>query len=252
MLTPQAPPRALLVDLDRTLLGPDKTLEERTRVRMREVRDRGVLLVVVASRPLPELLALGLDRHCDALVAEGGAVVSVPKRRVLDVRGDTFPQLARRAMGPVATAFSWGRVAAAGPRKAGEDASRALTASGVPHTLVLDGDAALILPAAVHKGSATLRILERLGVAPIEAWALGDGEDDAPMLAIVGWSAAPANAAPAAREAARHVLENVYADAFLEMTDAVVSARNVPVDRVVPIKETAAPAPASESTPPAL
>ena len=59
-----------------------------------------------------------------------------------------------------------------------------------------------VLPPGVNKGKGVERVLERLGVAPAEALACGDAENDVEMLKLVGVGAAVANAQPAALAAA--------------------------------------------------
>ena len=52
------------------------------------------------------------------------------------------------------------------------------------------------------------RLCKRWGLAPVETAAIGDDEPDVPLLEAAGFSACPADAAPAARSAAKVVLEN--------------------------------------------
>lgn len=59
-----------------------------------------------------------------------------------------------------------------------------------------------ILPPGVNKGSGVLRLLDKLGVAPTDAIACGDAENDVEMLQVVGVGCAMANAQPAALQAA--------------------------------------------------
>lgn len=59
-----------------------------------------------------------------------------------------------------------------------------------------------ILPPGSSKGNGLRWLLDRLGVDPAQVLAVGDGENDAEMLAMAGVGAAVANAMPAARAAA--------------------------------------------------
>jgi 3-deoxy-D-manno-octulosonate 8-phosphate phosphatase (KDO 8-P phosphatase) len=58
------------------------------------------------------------------------------------------------------------------------------------------------------KAEAYREICRRWKVAPRETAAMGDDEPDVPMLEAAGFSACPADAAPAARRAARILLKN--------------------------------------------
>ena len=55
-------------------------------------------------------------------------------------------------------------------------------------------------------------LLARYGIAPEEAMAFGDSENDASMLRAVGLGVAMGNATPAAREAARYVTDDAEND----------------------------------------
>lgn len=59
-----------------------------------------------------------------------------------------------------------------------------------------------ILPPNASKGNGLRWLLDRLGVDPARVLAVGDGENDAEMLAMAGIGVAVANAMPAARAAA--------------------------------------------------
>lgn len=59
----------------------------------------------------------------------------------------------------------------------------------------------------VNKGSGLATLCAELGVDPGRVMAVGDGENDVPLLRAAGWGVAVANARPAAKEAADIVTE---------------------------------------------
>jgi hydroxymethylpyrimidine pyrophosphatase-like HAD family hydrolase len=63
-----------------------------------------------------------------------------------------------------------------------------------------------VMAAGVSKGHALKLALKLRGIDPAATLAIGDGENDLPMLAAVGFSAAPANAAEDVRRAAQVVI----------------------------------------------
>ncbi len=69
-----------------------------------------------------------------------------------------------------------------------------------------------VLPEAATKGRALARVAERLGIAREAVAAVGDGENDAEMLAWAGWGMAMGNGHPAALSAADVVLPPVGED----------------------------------------
>jgi hydroxymethylpyrimidine pyrophosphatase-like HAD family hydrolase len=62
------------------------------------------------------------------------------------------------------------------------------------------------VPAGTSKAKAALRVMRRLGVAPAEAVAVGDGPNDLPLLAVVGLGVAMGNAVAEVRARAGLVL----------------------------------------------
>jgi len=62
-----------------------------------------------------------------------------------------------------------------------------------------------IMNGGVSKGSAVQFLMERLGVSPAEAAAIGDAPNDIPMFLVVGLSIAMGNAYPETKAAATHV-----------------------------------------------
>lgn len=79
-----------------------------------------------------------------------------------------------------------------------------------------------VMPPGVDKASGALRVLEVLGVPPERALAIGDGENDLPLLNMCGVAVAVGNAKPAVKEAADHVVAGVEEDGFAEALERFV------------------------------
>ncbi len=84
-------------------------------------------------------------------------------------------------------------------------------ASGV-RTVYSQADYLEVLPEAATKGRALARVAERLGIVQEAVAAVGDGENDAEMLAWAGWGMAMGGGHPAALAAADVVLPPVGED----------------------------------------
>jgi Cof subfamily protein (haloacid dehalogenase superfamily) len=78
---PAASVRALFIDLDGTLLMPDKNLSPASRAALKRCRDRGIRPFVATARPPSLPRQLGLDAEAAELLAEGifcnGAVLGL-------------------------------------------------------------------------------------------------------------------------------------------------------------------------------
>lgn len=216
-------PRCIVSDLDRTLTGPDLLLDGAALERIRALRERGVLVVIATGRRFDELEARGLTREVDGLVAENGAVICIPSVNVFQVVAPEFVRLARKALGPLEERFSWGRAIGSGPRELVFPASERLAAARVGHTLEFNAEEVMLLPPRVSKATGAELCLQRLGASARDAWAIGDGENDAALLKWARVGAAPANAAPEALTAADVRLARSYSDGFLELTEPLVT-----------------------------
>lgn len=81
------------------------------------------------------------------------------------------------------------------------------------------GFAVHIMPATVSKAEAMKYICENLGLSLAECIAIGDGDNDARMLEIAGFSGAPANASELAKQKAKYVAKNCYGKGFIEIME---------------------------------
>lgn len=216
--------RALLTDLDRTLTGPDLVLDPRVPRVLGDLRVRGVRVVVVTGRSLDYVRKLALP--ADAIVAENGAVVGWPDGRS-HVEAPDFPHRCRDALGGLAAILRWGQVIGSGAREAAPTIASALRAAGIAHALSFNAEEVMLLPPGVDKASGARSVLRHLGVHPRDALAIGDGENDVPMLRLAGRSAAPANAHHEARTAASSRLRGAYADGLVEAVRACLAHETV-------------------------
>lgn len=215
--------KAILTDLDRTLTGEDLLLGDDVRARLRELREGGVPVLVVSGRTLPHMLAMGLDKECAGIVAENGAIVCLPQRQVYEVLDPHFAEKAQKALGPMKDAFTWGRVLASGRREIAQEASARLTAAGVAHTLSFNAEEVMILPKGVDKAAGATRALSHLGIKASSVAAIGDGENDVPLLRMAKLSAAPLNAAAEAAKVADVNLTGAYEQGFLMFSQVILS-----------------------------
>lgn len=215
--------QCIVTDLDRTLTGEDLVVDAATLKRIAELRRLGVRVVVATGRRFDDPQVTHLRDQVDGLVAENGAVVSVSPYGAVEVLDAAFAELARRALLDLAARFDWGRAIASGPRELASGARERLFASGVPHGVEFNAEHVMLLPAGVNKAAGADLCLRRMSLTRAEAWAIGDGENDAALLSWAAVGAAPANAAPQTRAAADVLLVSSYAKAFLELTEPMLA-----------------------------
>jgi len=76
-----------------------------------------------------------------------------------------------------------------------------------------------VLPQGMHKGKGIEFLAQETGCAPGEMLGVGDSEVDLPFLAVVGTSAAPANATPTVKRAVQYVAPRAAADGVRDILD---------------------------------
>ena len=88
-------------------------------------------------------------------------------------------------------------------------------------------------PHGIDKGLGLQRIAELLDVAPTAMIGVGDSDPDLSFLSRVGFSAAPANATPAVRQAVDYVARASFGDGLLEIVALVERANRGQRDQIL-------------------
>ncbi|MHB8606169.1 MAG: HAD family hydrolase [Thermoplasmatota archaeon] len=237
-----APPRVLVTDFDGTLVddgafdaaegAPESARTARVAARavprpqtlaaLHIARREGIRLVVASGRPLAFLRRV--LPIAEGIVAENGAVVwdgEIEERVRWKEREAVLDVLVREHI--VHEAFD---VIVAGiPRDEEENVSHLLARAGVAAEIAENRDTIMLVPPGVEKSEATLALLARWNVPAAACVAVGDGENDARLLARMGIGAAVANAAREAREAANVRLHGRAGAGVVELIEAMVDAR---------------------------
>lgn len=72
--------KAIITDLDRTLLHTDKSVSEHTIAVLKKCRDHGILVMAASARPLRNILIYNDLIGFDAITAMNGAVISLHQK----------------------------------------------------------------------------------------------------------------------------------------------------------------------------
>lgn len=207
---------ALAVDIDRTLLPPGRiSLGPASKV-LTTAHQMGLKVVLVSGREYPWLAALAAKLpFVDALVAENGAVVEAPVGgRVRVVGRATGSRVRRRlARSPWASA-EYGEVVVSVPRSMGRKVG--LLVRDLAVDLVPNADRVMVLPAGVTKASGMRVALRALHLGSHPFAAIGDGENDIPLLCEAALSGAVNNAHPRVAAIADYVCRAPFGDGVLE------------------------------------
>mgnify|MGYP000194564207 CR=1 FL=1 len=197
--------RALAIDYDGTIAEDGRT-PPATAAALARVRASGRRLVLVTGRILDELRQVcDVDGMFDAVVAENGAVLYLPARGRPEPLGAAPEPALVAALAERGVEFKLGLSIVATLTRFAAAVRAALRASGVRRRMEFNKDALMLLPPGITKGTGVQAALDALGVPPAAAAAIGDAENDEPLLAACGFGVAVADAVPALRSAARHV-----------------------------------------------
>jgi hydroxymethylpyrimidine pyrophosphatase-like HAD family hydrolase len=190
---------ALAVDFDRTLAPTDRGSLRAASAVLASVRRMGLRVLLVSGREYASLRTIGRRlRHVDGLVAENGAVVEVPLGTPPHVAGRAMGLEVRRRLTQIPDLRAeYGRVVASIPRAERRRAARRLR--GLRVDLVPNVDRVMVLPKGVSKLSGTRLALRSLGLGSSRFAAIGDAENDLPLLRAAALSGAVGNAIPRVR-----------------------------------------------------
>jgi phosphoglycolate phosphatase (TIGR01487 family) len=214
------------VDIDGTLTDDRRRLDPRV---LPVLRGWPAPVVVATGKSMPYPIALCEFVGIEPLaVAENGGVALAGESDSLRIEGD------REAAEAVAAAYraegydlGWGAADLVNRWRETELAVSTdrplapLERIAAEHGLVVldTGYAYHVTSPEVSKATGLATVAAELGLDSGTFAAVGDSENDAPLLAAVGRGVAVANADGAAREAADHVTEAGYADGFLEAVE---------------------------------
>jgi hydroxymethylpyrimidine pyrophosphatase-like HAD family hydrolase len=218
----------LASDFDGTLATsgrvPAQTLEAVSRF-----RDAGGTFVLVTGRRLPELYEVfpETDAVVDLVVAENGAVLHDPASPPAVVLAAAPPVEMKDALvesGAIDVEFGEVLVSASrDDEQAVRRAARQL-ASVWPCQVVPNRDRVMLLPDGVDKGTGLGAAASALGVSMHRVLAIGDGENDVPMLHAAGLGVAVADAVAALREHADVLTRGEASEGVVEAIEWMLSA----------------------------
>jgi hydroxymethylpyrimidine pyrophosphatase-like HAD family hydrolase len=234
----------LASDYDGTIAEAGR-VSERTRAALERVRESGRKLLLVTGRMLPDLRLVcpDVDALFDAVVAENGAVLSLPSRRETKVIGERPEPGLVDALTRRQVPFDLGSAIVATRATFADAALAAIRDAGVERSLVFNKGSLMLMPAGVTKGTGLEAALGALGLSPHNVVGIGDAENDHAFLALCEFAIAVADAVPALRERADHVTREPGARGVVEFIEQHLLADLVDLApritrHLVPIGET--------------
>lgn len=251
--------KAIITDLDRTLLRTDKTISAYTLSVLKRCREKGMLLLVASARPLRTIAPYHAQIGFDAIAATNGVIIQLPGRQLIHgLRRESAQQaLAALMQYPdvLLSAETSGGLFANGdipewdpviyhdfPRLPAHVIPYKILASS-PHRQLYEEIAALLPPDAYHtvagesliqimsteatKWKAIRHMLAHFQLSPADAVYFGDDNDDVEALRQCGLGVAVQNAIPAALAAADRIAPDNDSDGVARFIEENILERNL-------------------------
>ena len=221
-------------------LARDGRCDERCIDALRELSATGRKLILVTGRELRRLLEVFPEaRLFDYIVAENGAVLHRTATRQSEILGQAPPEillqeLRRRQISPLAVGSAIISTRAEHLEVVSESLRKLKL--HMDYELVRNDDSLLVLPPGIDKASGMNEALRELGVSRHNLVAIGNAENDVPMLAWAEHAVVVSNAAESIRQVADRVTDGAYCEGFLELSRDLIAtdlASSVPRRRVV-------------------
>ena len=215
--------RALATDFDGTIATEGK-VSKQTYLALQRWQQSGRSLIMVTGRRLDNLYdVFPQAKTFDCIVAENGALLSFPTIGEEKLLGDPPPEsllkaLQQRQVNPLSV-------------------GRGIVSTEVPHDVTVlevieelnlawqvsyNKGAVMLLPNGVDKDLGLRKALAELNLSPDVVVAVGDGENDLPLLQLCGLSVSVNNALPVLKEASDWIMTKDCGDGVVELIQRVL------------------------------
>jgi HAD superfamily hydrolase (TIGR01484 family) len=212
----------LATDYDGTLAA-DGHVESKTITALARLRASGRKLILVTGRHMPDLTTVfSRFELFDRIVAENGGVLYRPatgeEKLLCEPPNQHLLALLRARSIP----FVPGRTVVASWRPHEQAVFQAIRDLGLDLQVILNKDAAMVLPSGVNKATGLEAALRELGVSAHNVVAVGDAENDHSFLRAAECGVAVANALPALKEHADIVLDEADGEGVARLVDQLI------------------------------
>jgi hydroxymethylpyrimidine pyrophosphatase-like HAD family hydrolase len=190
---------------------------------LERLRASGRKAILVTGRVVEDLLT-ACPRHdlFDCVVAENGAVLYWPATRETNVVCEPMPAAFLDALRERRIPHSVGRVIVGSHHPHECSILDAIRVLGRELHIVFNGDAVMILPPGVNKGTGLEKALRRVGLSPHEVVGVGNASNDHSFLALSECAVAVADALPAVKARASFVTAGGAGEGVVELIDELL------------------------------
>ncbi|HTU27189.1 MAG TPA: HAD family hydrolase [Pirellulales bacterium] len=216
--------RCLATDYDGTLAESGR-VSPATSTAIERLARGGFKTVMVTGRLLSDIHRVFPEvARFDRIVAENGAVVADPRSGQSRVISPPRPpELVGLLRERGIHGMEIGEVIV-GTYVEHEAIVREVIAKiGAPLDIILNKHSLMILPCGIDKATGLTAALAEIGIPPAETVAVGDAENDAPLLAACGFRVAVANALPGLKAEADWVTRGEAGQGIVELVERLLA-----------------------------
>ncbi len=215
---------ALATDYDGTL-AHDGAVDEDTVSALEKLRDSGRKLILVSGRILDDFLRVFPRPDLfEWIVVENGALLYCPNTRQSRLLTDPVPPgftEALLARGVTNLGVGQAIVGTWVPHQC--QVLETLREMGLDRQIIFNKDAVMILPTGVNKATGLLAALAEMKLSPHNVVAVGDAENDLPMLALAECGVAVSNALESVKARADLVMHADHGAGVQELISELLS-----------------------------
>jgi hydroxymethylpyrimidine pyrophosphatase-like HAD family hydrolase len=215
------PYRALATDGDGTLTLQGKMPSSLVRA-LEQLRKAGGRLILVTGEALRSAEDFSHVRLFHRVVAENGAVLLDPASGSHRILTEPRPPELLPALEARTGCVSGGHVAMMCKTRLREDVVTALRELGSDWRTIVNREDLLVLPPGVSKATGLGIALKELGLAADQVVAVGDAENDIPLLECCGVGAAVSNGLPLVKKAAHFVTSGSAGEGVAELIERLL------------------------------
>jgi hydroxymethylpyrimidine pyrophosphatase-like HAD family hydrolase len=198
--------RVFALDYDGTIAEAG-VLDPDVRAAIAEARGLGIIVVLATGRVVSDLKEHIQNLSMfDAIVAENGAVVSLPGGRSRLI-GRPPSAAFLEALTDREIPFSCGQCIVDADADFAPQILAVIRALELPRVLVFNQDRVMVLPQGISKGNGLREALSEFKILPCEAIGIGNAENDYDLLSTCGWGVAVGWGSIALQQEADEVLE---------------------------------------------
>ena len=221
-MTSQLLIQAIATDYDGTI-ATEGRVSETTITALQRWQQTGRKLLLVTGRRLDDLTSVFPQAQLfDCIVAENGALLAFPATEETTLLGDSPPESLIEALQQRQVPFELGRGIISTRVPHDETVAEVIAKLNLAWQISYNKGAVMLLPKGVDKDTGLTTALNRLNLSPNAVVAVGDGENDLPLLQLCGLSVSVANALPSLKAHSDWVMSKNSGEGVVELIEKLL------------------------------